>query len=301
MTTKPFILAGFAMLFISVSCNSDDAPTPAPIVDNSNAVFDRYTVDQTSTGTNPEHTFRTFKTANLLDGKLFSETEEQFIDGVSQGEFTNQRYFYENDRLVKRAYDEDVRDFFYDTQGRLIAVNWQYGMTTNLFYRFVYVTSDKVYFEKLTLAYDDPATQVRERFILEFDANDNVIKAGVDNDFDGEYNGYNTFDYNAANNLTTVHKSDGTTVDINYSIIKDNFAKLAVNTFGKKNLMVYQAECYVFASNRPQDLRQSPNLRDTDTQEALIETQGFPYYFRKTQTLTSEDSQTTIVTTFYFE
>lgn len=299
MTTKPFILAGFAMLFIFASCSNDDSPVPMPIANNSNRVFDHYTVALNIAGTNPNHTFRTFTTANLLDGKFFSETEEQFINGVSQGEFTNQRYFYENDLLVKRAYDDDVRDFFYDAQGRLIAVNWQYGTVTNRYYRFVY-NGNKVFFERLSLAYNHPATQIQDRVILEFDANENVTKAGRDTDLDGNFNAYNAFDYSADNNLTVVHKDDGATFNIGYSPIKDNFAQLAFNTFGKKNLMVYQAECYAYAGVRPQDLRQSPNLRDTDTQEALIETQGLPYYFRKTETLTSSDSESTIVTTFYF-
>jgi len=298
MTTKPFILAGFAMLFIFASCSSDDAPTPAPFANNTNAVFDYYTVEMNTVGTNPAHTFREFKTANLLDGKFFSETNEQFINGVSQGQSTNQHYFYENNRLVKRAYDDDVRDFFYDTQGRLIAVNWQYGLATNLYYRFVY-NADTVFFERLSLAYDNPATQTLGRIILEFDANDNVSKAGIDSDLDGNSNSFHTFDYNANNNLIAAHNSDGSVANFAYAPIKDNFAQLAFNTYGKKNLMVYQGEC--FANFFTDGMRQSPYLRDTDTQEALIETQAFPYYFRKTKTLTSDDSETTIVTTFYFE
>lgn len=298
MTTKPFILAGFAMLFILASCSSDDASAPVTIANNDNAVFDYYTIEMNSVSANPASTFRKFTTATLLDGKFFSETSEQFIDGVSQGQSANQHYFYENDLLVKRAYDDDVRNFFYDGQNRLIAINWQYGPATNLYYRFVY-NGNTVFFEKLSLAYDNPAAQIVGRIILDFDDNDNVIKAGIDNDLDGISNSFHTFEYNANNNLTVAHNSDGSVVNFAYAPIKDNFAKLAYNTYGRKNLMVYQGEC--FANFFTNDMRQSPNLRDTDTQEALIETQGFPYYFRKTQTMTTDNGNTTTVTTFYFE
>jgi len=294
MTTKPFILAGFAMLFILASCSSDDAPT-ATIPTNLNPVFDQFTVEHRYIqGDNTEQTTK-FTTHNLQDEKFFAETSEDFVNGVGQGEVTAQRYFYENNLLVKRAYENDERDFFYDAQGRLIAINWLYENTQHSYYRFVHVAVDKVYFERLSLAYDNPATTVMSRIIVDFDANDNIVKAGNDLGLDGTTDNYNTFDYDAANNLKTIHKSDGSTINIAYSLVKDNFAKLAVNTYGKRNLMIYQAESY--ATSRLQDLRQSPNLRDTDTQDALIETLALPYYFRKTQTIGSLKT----ITTFYFD
>lgn len=294
MTTKPFILAGFAMLFILASCSSDDAQT-ATVPTNLNQVFDHFTVENRYIQANNAEQTTRFTTHNLQDEKFFAETSEDFVDGVGQGEVTAQRYFYENNLLVRRVYDNDVRDFFYDAQGRLIAINWLYESVQQSYYRFVHVADDKVYFERLSLAYDNPATKVMSRIIIDFDANDNIVKAGYDLGLDGTPDNYNTFDYDAANNLKAIHKSDGSTINIAYSFIKDNFAQLAFNTYGRRNLMIYQAECY--AVSRLQDMRQSPNLRDTDTQEALIETQALPYYFRKTQTTESYKT----ITTFYFE
>lgn len=294
MTTKPFILAGFAMLFILASCSSDDVQN-ATIPTNLNPVFDQFTVENKYIqDDNTEQTTK-FTTHNLQDEKFFAETSEDFIDGVGQGEITAQRYFYENNLLVKRAYDNDERDFFYDGQGRLIAINWLYENVQQSYYRFVHVADDQVYFERISLAYDNPATTIMSRIIIDFDANDNIVKAGYDIGLDGTPDNYNTFDYDASNNLHTIHKPDGSTINIAYSLVKDNLAQLAFNTYGRKNLMIYQAECY--AMSRLQDMRQSPNLRDTDTQEALIETQALPYYFRKTQTIGNLKT----ITTFYFE
>lgn len=296
MTTKLLSLAGFAMLLFS--CSDDDATT-VPISNNADAVFDYYTVESTSTQTATGSTSGFFVTANLQDEKFFSETRENFLNGVGQGQSTEQHYFYEDGLLVKRVYPGDIREFTYDAERRLIAIHWQFN-DNHLYYRMVYQTDGRIYFERLTLPNDDPATTIAFRNVIELDANDNVVKAGRDTDLDGVANWYNTFGYNADGNLTSIFNySSGTTTTIDYAPIKDNFAQLQINTHGKKNLMVYQAECYT--NLIVDDMRQSPDLRMIDTQEALIETQGLPYYFRKTKTTTSADVENVTVTTFYFE
>jgi hypothetical protein len=287
----------FALALNLVSCNDDDAPT-APIGNNADAVFDHYTVESTTTQNESGNTSGSFVTANLQGEKYFSETSELFLNGVGQGQSTQQHYFYEDGLLVKKDYTDDTQNFFYDSERRLTAINWHYHDANN-YYRMVYVTDSQVFFERLTLAYDDPAATVAYRIVLELDDNDNVIKAGKDADLDGVANWYHTFDYNAAGNLTTVHEYGGSAIDIEYAAIKDNFAKLNINTYGKKNLMVYQAECY--ANLLVDALRESPDLRMMDTVESVIEIQAVPYYFRKTKTLTLDDAVNTTVTTFYFD
>jgi len=296
MTTKHLFLAGFAMLFFS--CSDDDTSVTPPIGNNADAVFDHYTVESTTTQNESGVTSGTFVTANLQEEKFFSETFEAFVDGVGQGATTTQHYFYENGLLVKRVYTDDIRNFFYDAESRLAGITWQYHDTDN-YYRFVYVTDNQVFFERLFLPFNDPAATIMSRIVLDLDENDNVTKAGKDADLDGVADWYHTFDYNAAGNLTAVHNANGNTINIEYASIKDNFAKLAINTYGKRNLMVYQAECY--ANLLIDEMRHSPDLRLTDTQESLIEIQAVPYYFRKTKTLMLDDAVNTTVTTFYFE
>ncbi|MFT3793861.1 hypothetical protein [Flavobacterium sp.] len=296
---KKIILFALALNF--VSCSNDDDAATEPFQLNNNPVFDYYTIESTNTDETTGTTSGSFTTANLLDQKFFSETVENFVDGVSQGQVLQQRYFYENGHLAKRSYENDVRDFFYDGQNRLTGVNWAFN-GNHLYYRFTYASDDQVYFERADRPYGEFGVVLSHRIILDFDAQGNVVRAGVDLDTDGAADDPHTFEYDTANNLTAIHKNDGTTIPVAYSDIRDNFFKLNVNTMGsKKNLMVYQAECY---ANLIEGFRLSPNLRQTDTQEAVYEftLSEAPYYFKRTQTMaTGENTENTTVTTFYFE
>jgi|SRR6218665_1132571 len=294
MTTKHLFLAGFAMLFFSCSDDDNNVATAAD-----QAVFDYFTTDisQVSDG----RTQRTYSKTTLQDQKLFAVTEERFINGQSQGEFSEQRYFYENGLLVKKVISNDVMDFFYDTQGRMIAINWTYGQSPSVtrYYRFTHLPQQKVYFEYLTLPYDDPETAVSKRIVIAFDSNDNIVKAGVENLNSGVIMDQYLFAYDADGNLIKTTSSTGGEAVISYAPIKDNMAKILINTFGKRNFMVYQAECYI-GSPLIESLRHSPNLRTTDLQESVFESGPSSYYFRKTQEVTT-DRPYSKVTTFYFK
>lgn len=288
------------MLFFS--CDDTQNTPASPITNNENAVFDHYTVAYTRTHNNSAETNGSFITAHLQDGRFFSETYEEFVNGQGQGQTTTQPYFYENDRVVKVVYDQNnQRHFFYDDQGRLSGIDAWFELGMGGFYRFVYLDAQKVFFERMSLPYGADGAVVQNRIVLEFDGQDNIVKAGRDADLDGVANWYHNFTYDAADNLTAVHEYGGTALNIAYAPIKDNMAQIAQRTFGKKNLLVYQAECY--ANLQLEALRHSPDLRMADTQDNLIEVQAVPYYFRKThtQTMPDFDAVDTTVTTFYFE
>ncbi len=296
MKTRILTLTGIVLL--AVSCGSDDPNLTVPPGNNENVIFDHYTVETTSHYANDEQR-RTFTTALLQEQKFFSETTEQFINGAGQGEFTQQHYFYQNGLLVKRAYENDVRDFFYDNSGRLIGLTW--NMPDDMrYYRFAYVNAGQVYFEQLSAPYTDANAAVTSRIVLEFSAQDDIVKAGPDADLDGTVDWFHSFGYDDAHNLTTIQGFDGTVIHIDYSGVRDNFAKLAVNTYGRKNLLVYQAECYAHLVLGA--LRHSTHLRMSDTQEALVEVQQWPYYYRMTKTLAEPYPAlgVTTVTTFFF-
>lgn len=61
--------------------------------------------------TSPEFTFVTI--GNTLNNKLFSETEETFINGVSQGQTTEQKYFYNDDGLLDHRILNEKITYFY--------------------------------------------------------------------------------------------------------------------------------------------------------------------------------------------
>ena len=291
--TKHIFLAGFAMLFFS--CTSDDSD-PA-VAESADAILNHFTVEII---TNDANATRYFTTENLRDQKFFSGTTETFVNGIGQGQTTTQHYFYENGLLKKRDYGDDVRDFFYDAQGNMIALNWerpQYNFTG--YYRFVAVSETVHYFEKLTLSHDNPAAEIQSRIIVELDANDNVIKAGYDNDRNGVLNhGFYQYAYDDQDNLIGITSDSGVHTAIAYDTIKDNMARLAINTYGKRNFLIYQAECY--ALKLLDGLKHSPYLTTADLQGAVIESGPSSYYFRKTENFLSGEVESTKITTFYF-
>lgn len=282
------------MLFFS--CSGDDGN---PVATNStDLIFDHYTVETTF---NDGSGLKQFTTANLQNQKFFSETSEALLNGQSQGQSTAQHYFYENGLLAKRIYPEDVRDFFYDSQGRLIALNWRHDTNLSIqqFYRFVYASENVVYFEWLTLPYSDPGTAINRRIIIVLDSNSNITEAGYDAQLDGVMDAPLRFGYDNRDNLSSITNPDGEQVAISYAELKDNFAKLTMNTYGKRNFVIYQAECYVARSLDL--LRHSPNLRTTDIQESVIEAGPEQYYSRKTRNFLLSDGNASEVTTFYFQ
>lgn len=116
-----------------------------------------------------------------------------------------------------------------------------------IYYRFVNPSADVVYSEKLTLAYDNPATQIVYRNILVFDADDNVVKAGKDENLDG------TIDAGRENNfvhqqgdLTGAQFYNGTSRTFDYSAIVDNMGVLDDNSYGKRVRRAVCAENYAW-------------------------------------------------------
>ena len=300
MTTKRFYLAGIAVLLFSCSDDNNAITTP-PLGNNENAVIDYYTIESTTTIADSGNSSGYFLTGILEDEKFFSEKYEGFVNGESQGAVTEQHFFYgDTGLLVKIDRNDDVREFFYDGQQRLVGLTWQFETSTR-YYRFVPVSEGKVFFEQINLPYDNPAAVASGRIVIEFDANDNIVKAGRDNDMDGQANWNHQFSYDGEGNLTNAQEYGGIGHQIQSTPIKDTYNKILLKTYGKRNLMIYQAECY--ANFELEAMRHSPNLRMMDTQQATIESTGFPYYFRKHQmvSLSDPDEQRATVTSFYFK
>ena len=132
------------------------------------------------------------------------------------------------------------------------------------------------------MPYNDPNTEVRRRYIMEFDENDNIIKAGKDFDFDGNMDSVNSFQYDNNNNLISGQMASGETFSIAYSSIIDTEQYLQDKTFGKKMNRILCGEWFGGTSTHYfNDGAQSFNVTLEESQQNTFETLSNNFYFKK--------------------
>lgn len=290
----------FLLIYSLVSCSNDsnsDSNAEAQITGyevRSKSVFQDVTLPS----------FEQVTIGNLEHGKLYSETVENFSNGISQGSpITTQTYFYNGDLLVSQidthGYDR-VRDFYYDASDRMVGAKMTLNGSVVNYYRFVYVTDNIIYFEKIALPYNDPATTILSRNIIEFDGNDNIIKAGRDANLDGIVENQNLFSY-VNNNLASITKADGTVQNFDYSNVIDSFMVLNDKSFGKRNLRIVESEDYVAISTLTRF--QSLNVLSQDLINYGYAVLSTNYYKKKTviRASTEPAGQNTTTTEFFFD
>lgn len=301
---KKLILAGFAILFLN-SCSNDDSN---PTSDNSEVVISSYKITSITSYADPSaSTFKSETTGNLQNGKLFSETFENFQNNVSIGApITTQTHFYNGDLLVKQVDLSGIktRFFYYDNQNRMIGAKMTLASDNGTapgsnFYRFTHVSSSLVYFEKISSDYNDPAAQVFSRNILEFDSNNNIIKAGADLNLDGIAENQNLFTY-VGENLVSITKYDGTVSTFNYSNVIDNFFMLREKSYGKKNYRIICSEEYLLSMTNI--TFPSKNILSDDFNSQTFEVLENSYYKKKTKNITISipEGQNITTTEFFF-
>jgi hypothetical protein len=234
---------------------------------------------------------------------LFSETVESFIGDVSQGNpITTQTYFYNGDLLVSQIDNlgnERVRDFYYDAANKLVGAKMTME-NSSVNYRIIHVSQNVIYFEKTSLPFNDVAATILTRNIIEFDENDNIIKAGRDVNLDGIAENENQFSY-VNNNLVSITKYDGTVQNFEYSNVIDSFLVLNDKSFGKKNLRIIESEAYVALSQQAKF--QSKNVLSQDLLDYTYAVLGTNFYKKKTVVRNSIEpaGQNIITTEFFFD
>lgn len=249
-------------------------------------------------------TYETVTIGNLQNGKLFSETVESFIGDVSQGNpVTTQTYFYNGDLLASQIDHhgyERVRDFYYDEANRMVGAKMTLDGSSVNNYRIVHVSESIIYFEKTSLPYNDPAATILSRNIIEFDENDNIIRAGRDADLDGIAENQNQFSY-INNNLVSITKYNGTVQNFDYSNVIDSFLVLNDKSYGKKNLRIIESEEYVALSQQAKF--QSKNVLSQDLLDYTYAVLGTNFYKKKTVVRNSIEpaGQNIITTEFFFD
>lgn len=244
---KKIMLVCSLVLFI-VSCTTDS-------VENTNAVVTGYKYTSTSDFSDPAiPDYSSVVIGNLLNGKLYSETTEEFSNGVSQGAaVTEQRFFYSNNLLEHRVMSDKTVYYYYDTNSNLIGATGVFPATPTspagyIYERYVHQPNNVVFCEHISLPYNDPNAVAGNRRILQLDANGNVISGGEDFDMDGVAT--NIYSYTYSNdNLVAMQKPDGTIVSFSYSTVIDTYGHLEKLSCGKQ---VLQFPCaFVFTDGIP--------------------------------------------------
>lgn len=294
------------LAFLLFSCNSDSQEEI--LNDNSNVVMTGYKITSQSSysDVNGNNSHQRIVFGNLVDNKLYSQTAETIHNGISQGIHTEQNYFYTDNLLSTREISGDKKDFFYDSSRNLIGINWtkldvnsgDYVLMGN--YRFSYHPANIVFAEKVTLPYNDSAAQIISRSIVQFDINNNIIKAGFDSNLDGVMDAINNFTY-VNDNLVSVQKADGNIISFDYSNVINNFMILNYNSYGKKvfRLLNYELYSFVFAD----DFKDSKSLSSQEFGDATYEVLSNGYYKKKitNQNFPENNAQNTTTTEFFFQ
>jgi hypothetical protein len=227
------------------SCSSDDN-------DGGGSFMKSYTVEDKlfyDGETSPYHHSKI--RYNLEDGKYYSLSSINPTSGQVQE--TVRTHFYNGDKLAKISGSFDSEDFIYDAAGNLIATEFSNDFDVHVHWRFVTLSPTLSYAEKLTDAYNVAWTMIEKRIIMEFDANQNVVSAGVDEDIDGTAEFTNYFSYEN-NNLTGFHNSDGEALLFMYSNVINNIAEINDKTYGKKIARLVAAERYIGSGAFPTEL-----------------------------------------------
>lgn len=271
-----------AILFIIglfASCTSD---SENDVTDQS---MTGYKIDR---NTSPGYHFVTNGT--LLNGKLYTETRADILNGVAQPEVTQQIFFYNTDgtvnHYVQHAPDTDRMVYLYydgnqNLVGAKLAINEGAG-----YYRFRHISSDKVIFERVNAPYDDPNAVAGQSIVLQFNSDDDIIAAGLDTNSDNVADSQiNTFTY-SNHNLSSVTFWDGNVVNFNYSNVIDNFGFLRDRSIGKKNLRIIAGECFHVLYSPEYfypNLGASKNILEEDANAATFQLMPNNFYELKTE------------------
>ena len=207
------------LLTLLVSCSSDDDGN-----DIVSTNIDYFTEDlKVFDGSAWTHSKERY---DLQDGRYFKKTY------ITENNNTIQTHYYANG-LLTEEHTNMAAQYAYNGQ-QLIAMTYDTGGEQQFFRRFVAMPSNTYYIEVLTAAYDDPAAQVTQRFIEEFDADDNVVAVGEDANLDGIIDNPIHFTYQNGD-MFTAEDDNGNVRNYNYSNVMDNYNAILEKTYGKKS------------------------------------------------------------------
>lgn len=268
MVMKKIILT-LALTGILFSCSSDDDGS------SDGSLMKSYTVENKSFYNEQTAPYAHSKVRyNLEDGRYYSVSSINPASGQVQE--THRTHFYTNGKLTKIKGSYDSQDFIYDINGNLIATEYSNDFNEQVHWRFVTLSPTLSYAEKLNEAYNVAWAMIEKRIIVEFDANQNVISAGVDEDIDGVAEYTNQFFYEN-DNMTGFASYNGESLSYSYSTVINNIAEINDKTYGKRIARLIAAEQYVGTDGFPSGLH-SVNVAQTAIDYDLYEVLPSRYY-----------------------
>lgn len=215
------------LLILLVSCSSDDDGN-----DIVSTNIDYYTEQLKSF--DGSHWDNSKWRYDLLDGKHFKTT---YITGSGN---TQQTHYYNEAGLLTDENTNMEAHYTYSGQ-QLIAMRYNNG-GEDQYRRFVAISATTYYIEVLTAAYDDPSAQVTQRYIEEFDVNDNLVVVSEDANLDGIMDAPIHFTYENGDPIST-EDSNGNVHNYEYTDTIDNHYAIDEKTYGKKSF------CLIFVLN----------------------------------------------------
>ncbi len=271
------------LLFLFISCSSDDGN------DIVSTNIDYFTTElkvyDGSAWTRSKERY------DLQDGRYFKKT---YLSGSNN---TIQTHFYTNG-LLTEEYTNMVAQYIYSGQ-QLIAMTYTNGSDQQFFRRFVAMPSNTYYIEVLTAAYDDPSSQVTQRFIEQFDANDNVISVGEDANLDGVVDAATHFFYENGD-MVMAQEPNGTIHNYAYSDTIDNYNDIAEKTYGKKSKRLIFVQEYLDAVANS-GLIKSIHLKQSVFENTQYQVLSNNYVKKIYYDFTSGSSRFQGTTLFYFK
>ncbi|MDR6300274.1 hypothetical protein [Mesonia maritima] len=273
--------------FILFSCNSDDDDDDDDVDSTTNPTVSSLTINSfKETIDRPAidgyESYKEITAGDIVQNKFMNYTVETYFDDELKEDNQYNYFIYQNEKTtefypISEKTQGTTQQLFYDNNSKLSGIYWE---KINRYYRIIHNGNNIDYFERLTGSLENPNTEVIIRHILKFDNNDNVIKAGIDQDLDGVMDFENKFIYDESNNLTTIEMANGTTVNISYSSIKNTKSFVLDNSFGKRVRRLFCSEVYGSSMTEAiENLEHSTHLTNKDLSSAIsIETNQANFY-----------------------
>lgn len=263
------------------SCSTDSETESI----NTDTQISGYKITTNSQSTDADFLYvgQTITNGIVQNGKVLEINEEFFNNGISQGVNVNSSYTYENDLLI--SYMDHVSsdgmprvlNYYYDSNSKLIGATRVVNGTES-YYRFNHVTNDLIYYEYISLPYNDSSAEILSRYIAVFEGDD-IVQAGRDSNLDGVMDDVNYFQYSNGNLVSANNSSQSITID--YSNVINNINVLHDNSYGKKNRRITCIQSFSLPGFNSVVLGYSKNLTNEELLESDYEIHPSDYYHLK--------------------
>ena len=297
-------------LFILSACES----TTEDSIEQSNIEITAFEEELTQTvmEDNPNNTvtYSSITTGNLSENRISQVETVYFVDNQERTRENYQKFIYDNQFATTEYSNIDrFQNFRYDSQNRVISFadpfDLDLGNSNNdaIYHRFKYF-ENSIYSEKLFGNLEDESdANIFRRFIAEIDTSGNIIKAGLDDDLDGNMDFENTYEYDSNNNLISYNRHTGESQTFLYQDILDTEEFVKNSILGEQNRKVLAIEIFGFGFVRLFEYVPKTHVKENSNVEYQIDESG--YYSSKFEDISTQHQidrgiRTTITLRYFF-